>query len=257
MEENQVNENSDVKSTTNSESYFKPKPVWSKYLLEFIMVFLAVFLGVLAENWRENIAVQAIERDYIRSLVADIKNDSLEIQKSISRATITLRYQDSVIFYLYNNHPVDFLPQYFLEFDLESLRRLNVVFNTATALQLKSGNLRLIQNQKVTRMISLYWNEQENTKTILDRYLIYRNRGREFLEQLVAFSDTDLLEGGLLKSLPKGIRVIQSNPVLWAQYANILSHCKVTTKGYLEQLKKQLQSSNEMILLLRKEYDLK
>ena len=29
------------------------KKKWGEYLLEFLMLFLAVFLGFLAENWRE------------------------------------------------------------------------------------------------------------------------------------------------------------------------------------------------------------
>src|SRR5258708_17473006 len=54
------------------------KKKWGEYLLEFIMLFLAVFLGFLAENLRERIVEQNIEKEYIHSLVEDLKSDTLQ-----------------------------------------------------------------------------------------------------------------------------------------------------------------------------------
>ena len=192
----------------------------------------------------------------MQSLIADIGEDTIEIKKSISAASKAKQYQDSAIFYLYNNPPVDFLP-YSYSNAWNPLPRLNVVFNEVTAMQLKNaGNLRLIRNQKVIREISLYWREQENTKVNLDRFLIYRNRGREYEEKLWNFSDYDLVEAGLIKPLSKGMRVIRADPALWSEYANIISHCRITCKQFIEKLQKQLKMSNELILLLQKEYHL-
>jgi hypothetical protein len=124
-------------------------------------------------------------------------------------------------------------------------------------MQLKNaGNLRLIRNQMVIREISLYWREQENTKVNLDRFLIYRDRGREYEEKLFSFSDYDLVEVGLIKPPTKGVRVIEANPALWSEYANIISHCRITCKQFIENLQNQLRIANELILLLQKEYHL-
>jgi hypothetical protein len=47
------------------------KKKWGEYLLEFLMIFLAVFLGFVAENIR-NISVRITKKD-LRSLYAELK----------------------------------------------------------------------------------------------------------------------------------------------------------------------------------------
>jgi hypothetical protein len=55
------------------------KKKWSKYLLEFFMLFLAVFLGFIAENIREH----QVEREHARELAGnyyeELKGDSTAI----------------------------------------------------------------------------------------------------------------------------------------------------------------------------------
>jgi hypothetical protein len=220
------------------------------------MLFLAVFCGFLAENFREHQVEHKRERQYMQSLLADIKEDTAEINKSKLTAIKAMAYEDSLIFYLYNNSAGDFLPDEFLNIDFNAMLRLKVVFNEGTAQQLRnSGNMRLIRNTEVFRKISLYWNEQENTRISLSRYLEYRNRGREYAEKLFVFSDQDLINAKLIK--PSGIRIIQSNPALWSEYSNIVSHCHITVSNYLDQLEKLLDRAEELIRLLQKEYNLK
>jgi len=236
-----------------------PRKKWTHYLWEFLMLFLAVFCGFLAENIREHQIEHRREKQFMKSLLADIREDTAEINKSIVEAVKSKQYQDSLLFYLYNHQPVDFLPANIINtLTGNALLRLNVSFNVVTAQQLKNaGNLRLIRKQEIIRKISLYWNEQENVKINLDRYLIYRNRGREFEEKLFAYSDYDLVEAGLIAPPEKGLRVINTDHALWSEYANIISHCKITTKQYITKLQKQLTMSLDLILLLQKEYHLK
>ena len=51
------------------------KREWTSYIKEFIMLFLAVFTGFLAENYRENLSDQQKEKEYIHSLVKDVELD--------------------------------------------------------------------------------------------------------------------------------------------------------------------------------------
>ena len=221
------------------------------------MLFLAVFCGFLAENFREHQVEHQRERQYMQSLLADIKEDTAEINKSKLTATKALAYEDSLIFYLYHNSPHDFLPEEFLNIDFYAMLRLKIVFNEATSQQLKnSGNMRLIRNTEVFRKISLYWNEQENTRISLARYLEYRNRGRQYAEKLFAFSDKDLIDAKLIAPSIKGIRVIESNPAVWSEYSNIISHCHITVSNYSDQLEKLRQKAEEIIRLLQKAYHL-
>ncbi len=51
------------------------KKRWGEYFLEFLMIFLAVFLGFLAENFREDIADRKKEKQFMASLIRDLKID--------------------------------------------------------------------------------------------------------------------------------------------------------------------------------------
>src|SRR5258705_8528640 len=51
------------------------KKKWGEYFLEFLMLFLAVFLGFLAENQREHMVERKHERQYVLSLLNDLKLD--------------------------------------------------------------------------------------------------------------------------------------------------------------------------------------
>jgi hypothetical protein len=53
----------------------KPK-AWKEYVLEGLMIFLAVTMGFFAETIREGISDGAKGREYIRSFVQDLKHDT-------------------------------------------------------------------------------------------------------------------------------------------------------------------------------------
>src|SRR5215831_15692193 len=50
-----------------------------EYLLEFFMLFLAVFLGFLAENQREHFVEHQREKQFIKSLVEDVEMETTQI----------------------------------------------------------------------------------------------------------------------------------------------------------------------------------
>jgi hypothetical protein len=230
---------------------------WTHYFWEFLMLFLAVFCGFVAENIREHQVEHSREREYMKALLSDIIEDTVEINKSTGMAKTAILYEDSLIQFIYIHPPADYLPDAFTNMDGLALRRLKVVFNNITAEQLKNaGNLRLIRSQKIIRKISTYWNKQENTIIALDRYLDYRNRGRQFAEKLFAYSERELADAKLIPAIHTGTRVIHSEPVLWDEYSNILSHCRVTAKFYLEELTAQKILTLDLITALKNEYHL-
>ncbi|HWD89879.1 MAG TPA: hypothetical protein VG367_17225 [Mucilaginibacter sp.] len=52
------------------------KKPWKEYLLEGLMIFLAVFMGFIAETIREGISDRSKGHEYIRSFVQDLKSDT-------------------------------------------------------------------------------------------------------------------------------------------------------------------------------------
>ncbi|TDW99224.1 hypothetical protein [Dinghuibacter silviterrae] len=63
------------------------KKPFREYLLEFLMIFLAVTMGFVAENIREAIHERHIEHEYMASLVSDLQADT----QKLSLYTDTLR----------------------------------------------------------------------------------------------------------------------------------------------------------------------
>ena len=68
------------KATENMEVHHHPdlhhKPKkWKEYFLEFLMIFLAVTMGFIAENIREHFVLKKHEKEYMVSLVRDLNND--------------------------------------------------------------------------------------------------------------------------------------------------------------------------------------
>jgi hypothetical protein len=58
--------------------HHKPKP-WKEYLLEGLMIFIAVMLGFIAENMRENITNRDHVRELTSQLAQDLKADIVEL----------------------------------------------------------------------------------------------------------------------------------------------------------------------------------
>lgn len=52
------------------------KKKWGEYLLEFFMLFLAVFLGFVAENIREKNIEKGKEKVYMENVLEDLKADT-------------------------------------------------------------------------------------------------------------------------------------------------------------------------------------
>lgn len=62
--------------------HHKPKK-WKEYFLEFVMIFLAVTLGFIAENLREHITDRAKEKQYIAGFIRNVKDDTANLHHVI------------------------------------------------------------------------------------------------------------------------------------------------------------------------------
>src|SRR5258705_10785338 len=70
---------------------------WTHYLWEFLMLFLAVFCGFLAENIREHRVEQLRAKEFARSLVQDLQNDTTAIKIQKRSGGIFIAVADSLL----------------------------------------------------------------------------------------------------------------------------------------------------------------
>ena len=61
-----------------------PRKKWTHYLWEFLMLFLAVFCGFLAENFREHNIEKRKEKHNVETLVDDMIKDSVNLHNIIN-----------------------------------------------------------------------------------------------------------------------------------------------------------------------------
>ena len=128
---------------------------WKHYFFEFFMLFLAVFCGFLAENWREHYVERKKEKQYVQSLVNDLRLDMAWLDTVNKSATMRIENLDSAIVYLSANHT---------EIPVSAYQRMRsstvqVMFfpNDGTIAQLKnSGGMRLIAKRATVDSIEQY-----------------------------------------------------------------------------------------------------
>ncbi len=70
---------------------------WKEYFFQFLMLFLAVFLGFLAEYQLEHIVENNREEQYIKSFVEDLKADTAKINRILELSTEQQNSFDSLM----------------------------------------------------------------------------------------------------------------------------------------------------------------
>jgi hypothetical protein len=120
------------------------------------MLFLAVFCGFMADNWREQLSENQREKTYIKSIIEDIKSDTLESGKTISRLKLIHSGIDSVLIALTTAEVLENSNSVYGIWT-RNLGLEVFVSNDRTIQQLKnSGDLRLIRNKNVSDRIMKY-----------------------------------------------------------------------------------------------------
>jgi hypothetical protein len=122
---------------------------FKEYFLEFLMIFLAVSMGFIAENIREHISDGEKEKQYIESFIADVKGDTAACARSVSKILLQVYKIDTLESVLSsirsNNDTSAIIKCYNLAQFIES--EYSVSFSERTINQLiSSGNMRLLQN---------------------------------------------------------------------------------------------------------------
>lgn len=128
---------------------------WTSYLKEFLMLFLAVFAGFLAENYRESLNNNQREKDYIKSLIEDLKTDTINLNITIDDAFEKEKDMDILL---------DIIPRLTEGYDSvihQKMRSIlsytNFIKADKTMQQLKySGAMQLIKNQLAVDAITNY-----------------------------------------------------------------------------------------------------
>lgn len=220
------------------------------------MLFLAVTLGFFVENQREHFIENKREKQYMRSMVEDLKTDTAELKKSITKIETSIRNIDSMLLLLVNSNSTsqDVMKSY--RFTFPALNKIPIVFTDRTITQLKnSGSMRMIQNQKVTDALINYWNQIDIIKEVLSRHNVYRTKARDMETRIFNTAEVYLKNTGSIKEPADQVHLIVHDPVLVNEYANTIAYCGIIlNSGLHELIKEQNRLAIKLIELIQKEY---
>lgn len=133
------------------------KKNFKEYLLEGMMIFLAVTMGFFAESLRENISEHQRSKEFAASMYIDLKEDTASLARYISRVKFAANNVDTLMQLLSANDaehiPSGKLYWYGLFGGIPS----TFVPHDATLLEMKSsGSLRFFSKSYVNRMVAGY-----------------------------------------------------------------------------------------------------
>lgn len=129
---------------------------WTHYVWEFFMLFLAVFCGFLAEWQLEPTIEHHREKQFIRSLVEDLKRDTSQVRSYTRYIKFVLSYCDSVQLCI-GNSDIFKNSNRFYNYSRELARFTRYYPTDRTIQQLKNaGYMRLIRNWNVSNAITDY-----------------------------------------------------------------------------------------------------
>ena len=162
---------------------------WTHYFWEFLMLFLAVFCGFLAEYFLEHKIEKDREHQYIRSLVQDLERDSITLNTRIAYCDLTIARADSAIAVF--NDPQLHARAGEIYYFLRWMHRSDIFsLNDRTIIQLRNaGGMRLVSNKNVSDSMIDYYKEADYIKFIYEEQIEWRRALRPYFPEIFNGND--------------------------------------------------------------------
>jgi hypothetical protein len=233
-----------------------------EYLLEFLMIFLAVTLGFFAESLRESIANRAREKEFIKSMIVDAQTDTANIQEcinrnrrrilgldSLERSCFTFNASDSatrklfILYRRYNHYP-----------DIISV-------TDRTMSQLKNaGGMQMIKNETVLDSIILYDNYGKKLVDQQGHYEDYLNKTEDKAGFVFNFKylqiDPVKMRGKMVFDSFPSVSLLTQNKNTLIEFGNIVQDQEGIIIFYIIRLEEVKLHAINLMKVLRREYNL-
>ena len=234
---------------------------WTHYLWEFLMLFLAVFCGFLAENQREHLVEHQREKQYIRSLKEDLASDINQLSRNEIRYKMRISRLDSMA--------NDFNPNNYSQPLMSAFRQLlnpmgfpDFIYTDRTMQQLKNaGGMRLIRKLAVADSIAAYDAE-------VRRGIVHQDMLNTFYMHKIEDKVKELFDNTELKSLSehadnkldtikfKKAVLLSDNKADLIRFVNELSDYSSNMSTQLNFISTDKSLAENLLKLIEKEYHL-
>ncbi len=235
------------------------KKNWKSYFWEFLMLFLAVFCGFLAEYQLEHVIENNKEKQYIASLVRDVELDIASLKEAMQVRKQYINYYDSLVLLLNKREKRDMNDIYFYARFVG--RTTEFKYHDRTIQQLKnSGNMRLVRNKNAADSITIY--DNESIKMILNQQEIEPRFRNDILSYHIgkifdANVWNEMVNNAAFISRPNGNPdLITSDPKLINDFTIQVITLKTAYRITNSYIVTALQSAENLAAYLKKEYHL-
>jgi len=236
------------------------------------MLFLAVFCGFLAENYREHVVEHQRARQLANNLYKELQTDSLKIQECINNRLNKEKECAYFINYVKDSNLTDLAPHFFPAFTTALIQIQHIIFepNDGILSQLRnSGELRYFKNNDLQSALGDLGVKISYVRTRNDKeYSYVENYNRPFILKHFDFDwYEDFIDHGELSLYDALSKKEQSNfPAKLAnedkfsrrEAESIVSYYRLLLRSTRQvQYKEYAEANQRALLLLRKEFGFK
>jgi hypothetical protein len=231
-----------------------------EYLLEFVMIFLAVSLGFIAENVREKISDREKEKHYVESLVNNLKDDTANFASAIAENTAKVDSLQKMVL-LSRKSLADTAVRRALYHYVSWASHYSIFrSNDATMMQLKnSDGFRYIRRPHVADSIANYDNVLKYVYSSEELYVKASQEAMEAAAETIDFSvgrDSTFMKSGERWNPGVMPPLLSTDPQKIHQLFNKMDLAWGWTDNYIRNMKERLPTARRLIAFLQKEYDL-
>jgi len=234
------------------------KKFWH-YFYEFLMLFLAVFCGFLAENLREHFVENQKEVQYMRSVTEDLNSDIHMLDSIVKKRRNQDIMMDSVLYLMnYSDLKKNGNDIYYLTRWVP--RTYRFITNDRTLSQLRNaGNWRLIRNSRVSERLSTYDN-------LVRTLAVYIEQREESLILILYPSINKIFDNKVFNEMVTGLNFTrpQNNPQLLTddkmilnEFCNQVHFRKNANIYFITVAEKLLTEALQTLAVIKEEYHLK
>ena len=238
-----------------------PRKKWTHYFWEFLMLFLAVFCGFLAEYKLEHTIEHNREREFITTLVEDLKTDTAQLTANIQYKIWNERMIDSLVILFSQNESGSnsndlyyyarnlFRPQYFFP-------------NDRTILQLKhAGGMRMIRKLSVSDSIMNYDQQVRYISLLYEDERTVRQNFREntgaVFDGKIFYSMFDSLDLTIFRKPSGKTKLLTGDVIAINKVITSVQTLKAAIRGIRIRQGLLKNTATRLILFLQQEYHLK
>ena len=228
------------------------------YLLEGLMIFIAVTMGFFAESIRENINDNHKEREYVNSLINNLEQDRIFLNYCLSDNQKKIIGLDSLLSLSNKNMTYQGNKQLLYKYSQNCITFYSgFSSNDATMMQLKnSGGMQYIKHDHVADSIAMYDQVVRSIYAAENPYSKAISDATDAMGELLIFrvrADTTYFKNNTYTN--KDLPLLNSDYQKIEIFFNKISLERGWTQNYVNNLQEKLPYTIRLIELLKKEYN--